>query len=207
MFKTTIEQLLTGQIICETAYPDQYLYLKVTDNRQRVEVFLDNLDRNLTYLESAEAFYCTFQEVDESNNSALLSLFSEVRSSFRPMVEFLELLLRASQTDLPIHAKSIVNINDLFEPFEHDHTLRQQLAHLSNIKPFKTNKQETREQLAFIFSKLEEMGYFVRKNSGSSRYFATARFDLIYLFIEFLNDAEQLQLPETDTQQQEELLF
>lgn len=207
MFKQSVEQLLSGEIICETAFPEQYNYLKVNDNRLRVEDFLNNLDRQLTYLQSAEAFYCTFNEVDKSNSGQLLSLFSEVRSSFRPMVEFLELVLRASQTDLPIHAKSIVNINELFEPFEHDHTLRQQLTHLSSIKPFKTNKQESREQLAFIFNKLEELGYFVRKNSGSSRYFATAKFDLIYLFIEFLNDAEQLQLPETETQQQVELLL
>ena len=71
----------------------------------------------------------------------------------------------------------------------------------------KTNKVETREQLVFIFQKLEDMHYFVRKNSGSSRYFATARFDLIYLLIEFLNDSEKVELPEELASQQEELLF
>jgi hypothetical protein len=51
------------------------------------------------------------------------------------------------------------------------------------------------------------MGYFVRKNSGSSRYYATARFDLIYLLIEFLNDSELVTLPEQEKSQQDELLF
>lgn len=207
MFKQTIQQLLTGAIICETAFSDELQFLKIVDNYQRVADFLDNLDRNLTYLDSADAFYCTFQSVDQDNSIELSLLFNEMRNSFRPLVEFLDLLLTASQTDLPLRAKSMVNINALFDPFENDQTLREQLRRLTSIKPFKTNKLEAREQLVFIFQKLEEMGYLVRKNTGSSRYYATARFDVIYLLIEFLNDSESVELPETEQQQQEELLF
>ena len=207
MFKQTVEKLLTGEIICETAFADQFEYLCATENRERVEDFLANLDRNLTYLDSADAYYATFQQVDQENSSALTHLFLEIRSSFRPLVEFLELLLTATQTDLPLRAKSMVNINSLFDCFEHDQTLREHLRRLTSIKPFKTNKLESREQLVFIFQKLEEMGYLVRKNTGSSRYYATARFDLIYLLIEFLNDSERVELPEMIEQTQEELLF
>ena len=207
MFKQTVQKLLTGAVICETAYPEEFEYLKAASNSERVDDFLDNLDRNLTYLESADAFYCTFQQVDESNNGALTLLFSEMRSVFRPLVEFLDLLLTASHADLPLRAKAVVNINTLFDPFEQDQTLRDQLRRLTSIKPFKTNKVETREQLVTVFQKLEDMHYLVRKNSGSSRYYATARFDLIYLLIEFLNDAEKVELPEETQAQQEELLF
>lgn len=207
MFKQTIQKLLTGAVICETAFADEFEYLQASENSQRAADFLANLDRDLTYLDSADAYYCTFQQVDQDNSAELTTLFSEMRSSFRPLVEFLELLLTASQTDLPLRAKSVVNINELFDPFEHDQTLREQLRRLTSVKPFKTNKLETREQLVFIFQKLEEMGYLVRKNSGSSRYYATARFDIIYLLIEFLNDSERVELPENEQQQQEELLF
>ena len=207
MFKQTLQKLLTGEIICETAFADQFEYLSAAENRERVEDFLSNLDRNLTYLDSADAYYVTFQSVDQENSSELTQLFLEIRSSFRPLVEFLELLLSATRTDLPLRAKSMVNINALFDPFEHDQILREQLHRLSAIKPFKTNKLESREQLVFIFQKLEEMGYLVRKNTGSSRYYATARFDLIYLLIEFLNDSERVELPESIEQTQEELLF
>ncbi|WP_354625788.1 hypothetical protein [Psychromonas sp. MME2] len=207
MFKQTVQQLLTGAVICETAFAELYAYLKITENESRVSDFLANLDRNLTYLESADAFYCTFQEVSQENSAELTSLFTEVRTVFRPLVEFLDLLLTATQTDLPLRAKAMVNINKLFDPFENDQTLRQHLRRITASKPFKTNKLEAREQLVFMFQKLEEMGYLVRKNSGSSRYYATARFDIIYLFIEFLNDSERVDLPETEQQQQEELLF
>ncbi|MDN2662087.1 hypothetical protein [Psychromonas sp. 14N.309.X.WAT.B.A12] len=207
MFKQTVQKLLTGEVICETGFADEFLFLQAQDNQDRVSDFLSNLDRQLTFLDSADAFYCTFNEVDSDNTPELTALFTDIRGMFRPLVEFLELILTASQTDLPIHAKSIININELFDPFEHDQTLREQLRHLTSIRPFKTNKLESREQLVFVFHKLEEMGYFVRKNAGSSRYFATAKFDLIYLLIEFLNDSERIELPETVEQQQEELLF
>jgi len=207
MFKQSIQKLLSGAVICQTAYEAEYLYLKAESHNDKVNDFLSNLDRKLTYLESADAYYCTFNQVDEGNHGELSILFSEMRSTFRPLVEFLDLLLTATQADLPIRAKSVININELFEPFEHDQTLSEQLNRLTSIKPFKTNKTETREQLVIIFQKLEEMHYFVRKNSGSSRYYATARFDLIYLLIEFLNDAELVSLPEQEKSQQDELLF
>jgi hypothetical protein len=207
MFKESIQKLLGGAVICQTAYEAEYLYLKAESHNNKVNDFLTNLDRKLTYLDSADAYYCTFDQVNDSNHSELSSLFTEMRSTFRPLVEFLDLLLTATQADLPIRAKSVLNINELFEPFEHDQTLSEQLGRLTSIKPFKTNKTETREQLVMVFQKLEEMHYFVRKNSGSSRYYATARFDLIYLLIEFLNDAELVTLPEQDKSQQDELLF
>jgi hypothetical protein len=207
MFKQSIQTLLGGAVICQTAYEAEYLYLKAESQNDKVNDFLSNLDRKLTYLDSADAYYCTFNQVDESNHHELSILFSEMRNTFRPLVEFLDLLLTATQADLPIRAKSILNINELFEPFEHDQTLSEQLNRLTSIKPFKTNKTETREQLVTIFQKLEEMNYFVRKNTGSSRYYATARFDLIYLLIEFLNDAELVSLPEQEKSQQDELLF
>ena len=207
MFKESIQKLLCGAVICQTAFEAEYLYLKAESHNDKVNDFLSNLDRKLTYLDSADAYYCTFTQVDENNHHELSVLFSEMRGIFRPLVEFLDLLLSATQADLPIRAKAILNINELFEPFEHDQTLSEQLRRLTSIKPFKTNKTETREQLVTVFQKLEEMDYFVRKNVGSSRYYATARFDLIYLLIEFLNDAELVSLPEQEQSQQEELLF
>lgn len=207
MFKQTVQKLLTGSVICETAFADEFDYLKVTSNSDRVSDFLANLDRKLTYLDSADAFYCTFSQVDQDNSADLTVLFSEMRSTFRPLVEFLDLLLTATHADLPVRGKSVININELFEPFEHDQTLRDQLRRLTSIKPFKTNKEDSREQLVTVFMKLQEMHYLVQKNTGSSRYFATARFDLIYLLIEFLNDSERVELPEETEQQQDELLF
>ena len=207
IFKQTIEALLTGMVICETADNDLFQYLEAESNKERVSDFLSNLDRQLSYLDSAQAYYCTYNSVDSSNKADISNLFGEVRSYFRPLVEWLDILLVATGSDTPLRAKDIVNINELFEAFEHDQTLTDQLRRLTTMRPFKTSKIEPREQLVTIFSKLEELGYFVRKSAGSSRYYATARFDLIYLLIEFLNDSEKLQLPEEHQSSQEELLL
>ena len=80
MFKQTVQQLLTGAVICETAFADEFEYLQGSENKQRVSDFLANLDRDLTYLESADAYYCTFQQVDQSNSGELSVLFSEIQS-------------------------------------------------------------------------------------------------------------------------------
>ena len=84
MFKQSIQKLLCGAVICQTAYEAEYLYLKAESHNDKVNDFLSNLDRKLTYLDSADAYYCTFNQVDESNYSELSSLFSEMRGTFRP---------------------------------------------------------------------------------------------------------------------------
>ncbi|MDX2369895.1 MAG: hypothetical protein QNK36_16085, partial [Colwellia sp.] len=60
MFKQSIQKLLCGAVICQTAYEAEYLYLKAESHNDKVNDFLSNLDRKLTYLESADAYYCTF---------------------------------------------------------------------------------------------------------------------------------------------------
>ncbi|BDY05758.1 MULTISPECIES: condensin complex protein MksE [unclassified Ferrimonas] len=208
IFKQTVEKLLAGAVICQTAYPDEFEYLQAPANAERVHEFLSQLDRSLTHFETAAAFYCSYDKVDDSNRKGITQLFSSMRSYFRPMVEWLDMLLRATGNDAPLHAKDSLKFTSLLEAFEHDQTLAEQLRRLTTMPPFKTNRVEIRDQLGTVLSKLEEMGYLVRHAPGSNTWYATARFDLIYLLIEFLNDSEKLELPEVQEQDpQEELLL
>ncbi|SDJ10998.1 hypothetical protein SAMN04488540_10532 [Ferrimonas sediminum] len=208
IFKLTVETLLSGAVICQTAYPDHFEYLQAPANAERVHEFLSQLDRSLTHFEAAGAYYCTFDSIDDSNRRAISQLFSSVRSHFRPLVEWLDMLLRATGHDAPLHAKDSIKFTSLLEAFEHDQTLSEQLRRLTTMAPFKTNRVEIRDQLGTVLAKLEEMGYLVRHAPGSNTWYATARFDLIYLLIEFLNDSEKLELPEVqEPDPQEELLL
>ncbi|WP_298442154.1 hypothetical protein [uncultured Ferrimonas sp.] len=208
MFKHTIETLLAGEVICQTAYPDEHEYLQSASNSQEVDEFLQKLERSLTHFESAGAYYCTYNSVDDSNRKKISELFSSMRSHFRPLVEWLDMLLQATGSDVPLRAKDSIKFTALLEAFEHDQTLTEQLRRLTNMAPFKTNRLELRDQLGTVFAKLEELGYLVRHAQGSNSYYATARFDLIYLLIEFLNDSEKLELPEVqEPSAQSELLL
>ncbi|WP_028115324.1 condensin complex protein MksE [Ferrimonas senticii] len=208
MFKHTVETLLAGKVICQTAFNDQFEYLQVPANRAQVDAFLQQLDRSLTHFESADAFYCTYNSVDDSNRQKISELFSSMRSHFRPLVEWLDMLLQATGADTPLRAKDSIKFTALLEVFEHDQTLAEQLRRLTNMPPFKTSRVELRDQLGTVFSRLEELGYLVRHAQGSNSYYATAKFDLIYLLIEFLNDSEKLELPEVaEPEQQAELLL
>ena len=208
MFKHTVETLLAGKVICQTAFADEFEYLQQEANRHKVDGFLQQLERSLTHFETADAYYCTYNSVDESNRKQLSELFSSMRSHFRPLVEWLDMLLQATGSDAPLRAKDSIKFTALLEAFEHDQTLAEQLRRLTNMAPFKTTKVELRDQLATLLQRLEEMGYLVRHAQGSNTYHATARFDLIYLLIEFLNDSEKLELPEIQPEDpQTELLL
>ena len=206
MFKQTVQTLLAGNIICQTAFADEHEYLQASANFDRVNEYLQPLDRKLTELESASAYYCTFTKIDQSNQKQIFDLFSMVRRDFRPLVEWLDILLIATGLDSPLRAKDCIKFSALLNSFENDQTLAERLRLISQMPPFKTNKIEPREQLATVFSKLEDIGYLKRHSQGSNSYFATAKFELIYLLIEFINDNEKLDLPELQSTQTEFLL-
>ncbi len=200
MFKKTVELLLAGEVICQTAYPDHFEYLELAAHQQQVAQFLQQLDRELMSLESAHAFYCTYQHVDDDNRKKISELFSTLRNQFRPLVEWLDLVLQATSSDTPLRAQDRLLFTRLLEAFEHDQTLAEQLRRLTNMALFKTSRLEIRDQLSAVFAKLEDLGYLKRHAQGSNTYYATARFELIYLLIEFLNDSEKLALPEEPEQ-------
>ncbi|WP_163931779.1 hypothetical protein [Paraferrimonas sp. SM1919] len=206
MFKQTIETLLAGKVICVTAYEDEFNYLNEPAHLHRVNEYLQQIDRSVTQFELAGAYYCTYQNIDASNEEAISHLFSDVRRHFRPLVEWLDMLLRATGADLPLRGKDKLHFSRLLEAFEQDSSLTEGLRQLTSLVPFKTTKLEVKEQLSHVFKRLEELDYLVRHSQTGNSYYATAKFDLIYLLIEFINDVEQLEL-EDSPEQQEELQF
>lgn len=207
MFKHVAEALLSGEFICPTAYPDAFEYLSQVTNADKINAFLQPLERELLNLDG-ELFYAAYTVVDDSNRGSIREAFSEVRSQLRPLVEWMDMVMTALGQDMPIRARDEIRLHRLLQAIEHEPSLAEQLNRLTQLTLFKTNKTSLNEQLAWVLQKLEQTGYLARPNPQASVYIATGKINYLHKLIAFLNDAEHLELDQhtggsADSEQQE----
>lgn len=193
MFKHVAEALLSGHFICPTAYPDAYDYLSQAGNADKINAFLQPLERELLNPDG-ELFYAAYTVVDDSNRGAIKDAFSELRSQLRPVVEWMDMVMTALGQDMPIRARDQIRLHQLLQAIEHEPSLAEQLNRLTQLSLFKTNKSSLNEQLSWVLQKLEQSGYLIRPNAQASIYIATGKINYLHKVIAFLNDAESLEL-------------
>jgi len=193
MFKHVAEALLSGHFICPTAYPDAFEYLSQPANADKINAFLQPLDRELLNLDG-ELFYAAYTVIDDSNRAAIRDAFSETRSQLRPVVEWMDMVMTALGQDMPIRARDEIRLHLLLQAIEHEPSLSEQLNRLTQLTLFKTNRTTIAEQLSWVLQKLEQSGYLARPNAQASVYIATGKINYLHKIIAFLNDAENLEL-------------
>jgi len=193
MFKHVTEALLSGHFICPTAYPDAFEYLSQPANADKINAFLQPLERELLNLDG-ELFYAAYTVVDDSNRAAIRDAFSETRSQLRPVVEWMDMVMTALGQDMPIRARDEIRLHQLLQAIEHEPSLSEQLNRLTQLTLFKTSKTTIAEQLSWVLQKLEQSGYLARPNAQASVYIATGKINYLHRIIAFLNDAENLEL-------------
>jgi hypothetical protein len=193
MFKHVAEALLSGHFICPTAYPDAFEYLSQPANADKINAFLQPLERELLNLDG-ELFYAAYTVVDDSNRAAIRDAFSETRSQLRPVVEWMDMVMTALGQDMPIRARDEIRLHQLLQAIEHEPSLSEQLNRLTQLTLFKTSKTAIAEQLSWVLQKLEQSGYLARPNAQASVYIATGKINYLHRIIAFLNDAENLEL-------------
>lgn len=193
MFKHVAEALLSGHFICPTAYPDAFEYLSQPANADKINAFLQPLERELLNLDG-ELFYAAYTVVDDSNRAAIRDAFSETRSQLRPVVEWMDMVMTALGQDMPIRARDEIRLHQLLQVIEHEPSLSEQLNRLTQLTLFKTSKTTIAEQLSWVLQKLEQSGYLARPNAQASVYIATGKINYLHRIIAFLNDAENLEL-------------
>lgn len=193
MFKHVAEALLSGHFVCPTAYPDAFEYLSQPANADKINAFLQPLDRELLNLDG-ELYYAAYTVVDDSNRAAIREAFSETRSQLRPVVEWMDMVMTALGQDMPIRARDEIRLHQLLQAIEHEPSLSEQLNRLTQLALFKTSKTAIAEQLSWVLQKLEQSGYLARPNAQASVYIATGKINYLHKIIAFLNDAENLEL-------------
>ncbi len=202
-----IELLLKGEFICRTTNEDGWRALKNASTRERVEDYLNQINRTVASAAEGDVFFCGYLQLGDSECKVISSQFKDICQALIPMVEWLVLVQEASGQDAPLSEGAPVRLTELQTRIEDTPAFREQLTKLSQYRLFGSTSSNTDAQIKLVFKRLVELGYLVRPNAEKQIYIATGKLDYLYEVIRFIDETEGLSLEaQAETATQRELL-
>jgi hypothetical protein len=198
-----IEQLLRGEFICQVTNEDGWRALKNNSTRNRIETYLNQINRTIACAGEGEVFFCGYLQLGEAERKVISSQFKEICSGLIPLVEWLVLVQQASGQDAPLSEGAPIRLTDLQARIEDTPAFREQLTQLSHYRLFGSSSTNVDGQIKLVFKRLVELGYLTKPNSEKQIYIATGKLDYLYEVIRFIDETEGLSLEaqaETATQ-------
>lgn len=198
-----IELLLKGEFICRTTNEDGWRALKNSSTRERVEAYLNQINRTVASAAEGDVFFCGYLQLGDSERRVISSQFKDICQALIPLVEWLVLVQEASGQDAPLSEGAPVRLTELQSRIEDTPAFREQLAKLSQYRLFGSTSTNSDAQIKLVFKRLVELGYLVRPNAEKQIYIATGKLDYLYEVIRFIDETEGLSLEaqaETATQ-------
>ncbi|NMH65941.1 hypothetical protein [Shewanella salipaludis] len=202
-----IEQLLKGEFICRTTNEDGWRALKNAASRERVETYLNQINRTVASAAEGDVFFCGYLQLGEAERKVISSQFKDICQALIPLVEWLVLVQEASGQDAPLTEGAAVRLTELQTRIEDTPAFREQLAKLSQYRLFGSTSSNVDAQIKLVFKRLLELGYLTRPNLEKQIYIATGKLDYLYEVIRFIDETEGLSLEaQAETATQRDLL-
>ena len=198
-----IERLLKGEFICRTTDEESWRALKNSSTRERVESYLNQINRTIGSAGEGEVFFCGYQQLGDSERKVISSQFKDICNALIPLVEWLVLVQEASGQDAPLSEGAAVRLTELQTRIEDTPAFREQLAKISHYRLFGSTSTNVDAQIKLVFKRLVELGYLARPNAEKQIFIATGKLDYLYEVIRFIDETEGLSLEaqaETATQ-------
>ncbi|PIW58775.1 MAG: hypothetical protein COW15_20720 [Shewanella sp. CG12_big_fil_rev_8_21_14_0_65_47_15] len=198
-----IELLLKGEFICRTTNEEGWRALKNNSTRERVEAYLNQINRTVASAAEGDVFFCGYLQLGDAERKVISSQFKDICQALIPLVEWLVLVQEASGQDAPLSEGAPVRLTELQSRIEDTPAFREQLAKLSQYRLFGSTSTNSDAQIKLVFKRLVELGYLVRPNVEKQIYIATGKLDYLYEVIRFIDETEGLSLEaqaETATQ-------
>ena len=199
-----IEALLKGDFICRTTNEDGWRALQNHATRDRIEQYLNQINRTLSSAAEGEVFFCGYLQLGDNERKVISSQFRDICQSLTPLVEWLVLVQESSGADAPLTQGAPIRLTELQTRIEDTPAFREQLTKLSQYRLFGSTSSQVDNQIKLVFKRLQELGYLVRPNKDKQIFLATGKLDYLYEVIRFIDETEALSLEaqaETVTQQ------
>lgn len=202
MFKHIIPMLLAGEFICPFTQHEAYTYLSDPSHHASVDAYLEKIGLKLVQTRHGGAFFCTHIEVEANEKKAAKETFRQIKHTLRPIVTFLELLMRVTQRDDILTAGALIEANQVMTTIDTNPSLRNDLQSLTNQANLRAENTD-RSRLEKILKYFREQGYLVLVNPEREIYRVTGKIEYIMEVMEFLmeheavSDVEETDIPQT----------
>lgn len=201
MFKHVIPLLLTGEFICPFTQQTAHTYLSDANHQASVDAYLEKMGLKLVQTRHGSAFFCTHLELDVDGKKSAQKNFKDIKQNLRPIVSFLELLLRITQQNDILSAGAILETHQIMTVIDANPSLRSELQSLANQAGIRAESTD-RSRLTKILTEFCKQGYLVLVNPEREIYRITGKIEYIMVVIEFLmeheavSEVEEIEIPQ-----------
>ena len=189
-----LEQLLSGQFICEVSDEEAWRYLSGESNAQKIETQLNLLNRTLATAAEGEVYYAAYQDLADKERKVLSSQFQDVANNLLPLVEWLLLVQEAAGSDMPVSRGLPIRLNELQSVIEDTPAFAEQIEKISRYRLFGSTSTTLDGQIKQVFKRLVDLGYLLKPNPEKQLFIATGKIDYLFEVLRFIDDAENLSL-------------
>jgi hypothetical protein len=184
IFARVATGLMGGGFICQITDYEGHQFLANTAHHDDVDKYLRRIDLRLTTTRDGGAFFAAHADIDVEGKRDAKKRFTEVKNTLRPMVSFLELVMRITGDDDSIAAGQILNLNQMMARISENPSLYLQLR--QTTIDINTKDGSDRERLNKIVKRFQNEGYLLLVNPESEIYMFTGRIEWLMEAIEYL---------------------
>lgn len=191
MFEQVTTRLLEGHFVCATTAPEAFRWLDTDQSQQEVSDFLERIGRQLTKTPNAQAYYATWKKVGPAERPEVKKVFSAIKQTIRPMVQFLTLCMEIEKKDSrPISGDRIEYTMMLSAVATNLHLLEVLREFGSIAKEFVVSDASPKGMLDKVLKQMESWGYLILISREHMSYRFTGKLDYYYQVIDFLMENE-----------------
>ncbi len=201
-FARVVSGLIGGQFICQITDYEGHQFLTSPllqhgrSNREDVDQYLRRMDLRLTTTRDEGAFFAAHADIDIEGKRDAKKRFVEVKNVLRPMVSFLEMVMRITGDDDSVAAGQTLNLNLMMAKISDNPSLNLQLRQMT--VDMSTKDGSDRERLNKIVKRFEKDRYVILVNQESEIYKFTGRIEWLMEAIEYLMLHDEISEEDTE---------
>tara|TARA_R110002124_G_scaffold63508_6_gene174057 strand:+ start:1609 stop:2247 length:639 start_codon:yes stop_codon:yes gene_type:complete len=196
-FESAYALLLSGEIICEHRFPQEFNLLRMEDQVQRMDFMLAPLNRRIRTTQDNASYLMAYIDPGTSNaRSSIRTQFSRVINQLEPLVKWLRLVMDVSGSERPVVPGEVISESKMQTHIEQVPALEAKLESLVKNGLFSSRQSDSKGRLSYVMGKLVDEGYLTRLGSAGSQYRATGKWSWLYDTMGFISVHEELPEPE-----------
>ena len=188
--RETLEDLLEGKFISMETDADEFRYLSAEGTVEDLGTVLREFGLTIRKPGTGSAFYLVWESLGTAEQRSVRSEFREFRNTLRPVVDFLLLVMNASQSDVPLRSGDTISVSDLSVRIEDNPPQRKKLEEIATL--LSVRRETVSERTAGVLDELAKEGLTVLRNRDAQVYLVTGKIDYFYEVLDYIDSREKI---------------
>lgn len=201
MFEQVAIKLLEGAFICESTAPEAFRWLNTETSQRDIDDYLTKIGRRLAKTPNGQAYYATWKHLGQTERAEVKKVFTAIKQSMRPVIEFITLCMDAERKDVTPAAGDRLEYAALLKTITTNSHLTEKLREFGTMgKEFAVTDSSTKSMLDKVIQQMERWGYLISISREHEVYRFTGKLDYYCQIIDFLMENEQITDPASSAQ-------